>query len=83
MVPDAASRLTSTLMTLKGATSVSSIRQQVVDDVVSLAGNHQPSRSTVGKFADGLTNALAGRIFRLPLYRRFRSLLWMPCIGPR
>jgi hypothetical protein len=55
-------RLASTLMTLKGATSVPSIRQQVVDDVMSLAwkGN-QPSRSSVGKFADDLTSTLVGK----------------------
>ena len=55
-------RLASTLMTLKGATSVPSIRQQVVDDVMSLArSGNQPSRSSVGKFADDLTSALVGK----------------------
>src|SRR5437879_949047 len=56
------SRLASTLMMLKGTTSVSSIRQEVVDDILRLAWkNNQPSRPTVGKFVDDLTNALAGR----------------------
>src|SRR5262245_8525850 len=56
------SRLTSRLMTLKGATSVSSIRQQVVDDVLRLAGkNNQPSRTTVARFVDHLTTALVDR----------------------
>src|SRR5438309_394075 len=56
------SRLTSTLMTLKGARSTPSIRQQIVDDVMLMAWkNNQPSWTTVGKFADDLMNALAGR----------------------
>ena len=55
-------RLTSALMTLNGAVSASSIREQAVDDVMLMAWeNNQPSRSTVGKFVDGLTNALVGR----------------------
>ena len=47
-------------MTLKGARSVSSIRQQVVDDVMSMALKG-PQPSTVRKFAYYLTNALIGR----------------------
>jgi hypothetical protein len=55
-------KLASTLMTLKGDTSLSSIRQQVVDDVMLLAWqNNPPSRSTVVKFVDDLTNVLVGK----------------------
>jgi acyl carrier protein phosphodiesterase len=55
-------RLTSALMTLSDAASVTSIREQAVDDVMSMAWkNNQPSRPSVEKFVDALANALVGR----------------------
>ena len=55
----AITRLNSTLMALKDATSLSPIRQQFVDDIIALAEKgHQPSRPTVTKFVDELTAGL-------------------------
>ena len=55
----AVTRLNSTLMAVKGATSLSPIRQQLVSDIMALAEKgHQPSRPTVTKFVDALTVGL-------------------------
>src|SRR5436309_1667109 len=55
----AVSRLNSTLMQLKGATSLSPVRQQLVNDIMALSEKgHQPSQPTVTKFVDELTVGL-------------------------
>src|SRR6267142_1002740 len=55
----AITRLNSTLMALKDSTSLSPIRQQLVNDIMALAEkDHQPSRPTVTKFVDELTVGL-------------------------